>query len=605
MKKTLLVAIVLLLSVVTFAQDYKSNRTDADNKKNDTAYFWYQGGSDFESIEDAQEQAEKGLLEKIKNEYKSHVALIGGDVNAYKNVVFSTFEPTIKQERQYLILKEGVENQCFVYMNKSDFRKACNQRKKDIDSYLDMGKNTYEKGNYGDALRYYYIALMLCYSHPDGGNLQLFDSELNKNVKLVQWLTSRIDGEDGILGSIRLIVKEWKKDGDKNIVTLNVSMNNGYPLNNVNLKYNNGKFNETTNVNNGIAQLVVYGENAEATVKSVKAEVDLYYKDVEAESPAAFLMMKSLRKKLSFGKIGKTVINRAQPTPPAPNPNNGVEKNLEDYKVKDNDYITRMRKIEKAVSSNDFESVRELFSNDGYDMFMKLKNYGKITVIGAPDYKMFKYNKEVICRSIPMKFSFNSESFTHDVVLRFDADTKLVTSIAFRLTEIAEEDIWRNKWSVDSRIVLTNFLEDYQTAYAFKQLEYLRKIFSDDALIIVGHVVEYKPVSTDGVVYGNNRKVERTRKTKVEYMADLERQFNNKKYINIHFTNLEVKQASGAQKDVYGVQVRQYYNSSNYNDDGYLFLMVDLREELPVIHVRTWQPGKTDINELISLKDLL
>lgn len=137
------------------------------------------------------------------------------------------------------------------------------------------------------------------------------------------------------------------------------------------------------------------------------------------------------------------------------------------------------------------------------------------------------------------------------------------------------------------------------------QLDYLQKIFSDDALIIVGHVVEYKPVSQDGVLYSNNNKVECTKKTKAEYMADLERQFSNKKYINIHFTNLEVKQASGSDKDVFGVQVRQYYNSSNYNDDGYLFLMVDLREELPIIHVRTWQPGKTDINDLITLRDLL
>lgn len=604
MKKSLIFTLLVILTLVGYSQEYKANIAETERIKHDTAYFWYQGDSDFETIEDAQEQAEKGLLNKIKNEYKSHVVYVSGDFNAHKETVFSTFEYFIKQERQYLILKEGTENQCFISLAKSDFREACKKRKEEIDSYVEMGNRTYEKENYGDALRYYYIALMLCYSHPDGDNLKCFDDELDKQVQLVQWLTKRIDGDDGILSSTRFIVKDWKKEGEKNIVTLNVSMTNGTLLSNINIKYNNGKFNETSNVSNGLAQLEIFDTEGKDKVKSVKAEIDLYYKDIEKESPAAFAMMKSLRKKLVFGKTSKTVLNRVDEKKIEIKAK-GFDKNVKDYQVADNDFINRMKQIEKAVRNGSFESVRDLFSDEGYTMFMKLKSYGKVTVVGTPEYKMFRFKDEVVCRSIPMRFSFNSENFTHDVVFRFDEKSKLVTSIAFRLTETAEDDIWKNQWSVDSRIVLTNFLEDYQTAYAFKQLEYLQKIFSDDALIIIGHVIEYKPVSQDGVIYGNNKKVERTKKTKTEYMADLEKQFNNKKYINIHFTNLEVKQASGDDDDVYGVQVRQYYNSSNYNDDGYLFLMVDLRKELPVIHVRTWQPGKTDINDLITLRDLL
>lgn len=205
-----------------------------------------------------------------------------------------------------------------------------------------------------------------------------------------------------------------------------------------------------------------------------------------------------------------------------------------------------------------------------------------------------------------MRFGFNNMSFTRDVVFRFNKESKKVTSIAFRLSDTAEKGIWDNtNWKVDSRLVLINFLEDYQTAYAFKQLEYLDKIFSDDALIIVGHVVETKPVMQDGVLYGKNTKVERTKKTKAQFIQDLGRQFRNKSYINIHFTDIDVRRAAGEDEEVFGVQVKQYYHSNNYNDDGYLFLMVDLREELPIIHVRTWQPGKTDIEELITLKDVL
>ena len=604
MKKSFLVLLLTVLSLSGHAQEYKANIAEAGKIKLDTAWFWYQGGSDFESVDDAREQAEKEILNKIKNEYKSHIAYAGGDFNSQKETVFSTFECFVQQERQYLILKEGVENQCFVYLPKDGFRKECEKRTAEINSYLDMANLAYDKENYGDALRYYYIALMLCYAHPDGDNLKCLDTELGKQVKLTQWLTKRIDGDDGILGSIRLIVKEWKKEGDKNIVALNVSMTNGVSLSNLNIQYNNGKYTETVNVNNGLAKLEVYGDKNGEPVKSVNAEISLYYDDIKNKSPEAFAMMKNLRRKLVFGKTNKPVLNRTNERKAGVRAASGVEKGIEAYQVLDNDFIDRMRQIEKAVRTGDFESVRNLFSDEGYAMFMKFKNYGRTSVVGTPEYKMFRYKNEVICRSIPMLFNFNSESFTQDVVFRFDEDSKLATSIAFRLTETAENDIWKNKWNVDSRIVLTNFLEDYQTAYAFKQIEYLEKIFSDNALIIVGHVVEYKPVGTDGVIYENNKKVELTKKTKAEYLADLKKQFKNKKYINLHFTNIEVKQASG-DEDVFGVQVRQYYNSSNYNDDGYLFLMVDLRQELPVIHVRTWQPDKTDINDLITLRDLL
>lgn len=603
MKKLILIVLFIVSGLAAYSQEYKANIADAERIKQDTTYFWYQGSDDFDDIQDAQSQAESGLLEKIKNEYKSHIVYAGGDINAQKSVVFSTFEPFVKQERQYLILKEGAENQCFAYIAKSDFREACKKRKKEIDSYLDMANLTYEKKNYGDALRYYYISLLLCYSHPDGDNLKCFDYELNKQVKLVQWLTNRIDGDDGILNSIRFIVTNWKTEGEKNVITVKVSMTDGESLGNVNIRYNNGRYKEDTNVNTGLLSLEVFGDKADKTMESVKLEVNMDYNDIK--EPAANTMMKSLRKKLVFGKAQKTLLNRDVQNRIQPRRETKIEKSIDDYIVTDNDFISRMQQIERAMRAGNYESVRGLFSDDGYEMFMKLKNYGKISVMGTPDYKMFKYKNEIICRSIPVRVGFNSESFTHEVVFRFDAESKLATSLAFRLTETAEDDIWKNPWSADSRIVLTNFLEDYQTAYAFKQLEYLKKIFSDDALIIVGHVLENKPVTTDGVLYNNNRHVQRIKKTKTEYMADLERQFNNKKYINIHFTNLEVKQASGADKDVYGVQVRQYYNSSNYNDDGYLFLMVDLREELPIIHVRTWQPGQTDINELITLRDIL
>ena len=86
-------------------------------------------------------------------------------------------------------------------------------------------------------------------------------------------------------------------------------------------------------------------------------------------------------------------------------------------------------------------------------------------------------------------------------------------------------------------------------------------------------------------------------------MAKLRRHFKTKEYINLNFTETDFKQAWNTE-DFFGVRVRQEYFSSNYGDVGYLFLLVDLREKDPVIHVRAWQDDKIPVDQLFSLKDV-
>ena len=68
--------------------------------------------------------------------------------------------------------------------------------------------------------------------------------------------------------------------------------------------------------------------------------------------------------------------------------------------------------------------------------------------------------------------------------------------------------------------------------------------------------------------------------------------FTNNDYVNIRFLDTDFAQHNSG-IELYGIRVKQEYTSSNYGDMGYLFLMVDLREDLPVIHVRTWEPETT------------
>lgn len=251
-------------------------------------------------------------------------------------------------------------------------------------------------------------------------------------------------------------------------------------------------------------------------------------------------------------------------------------------------YEAAVEKICSAVSQHDYEGVRQLFTDTGYDIFLRLISYGNARVLSSDALNFYSLGDEVFCRSIPMAFSFkgNSRQFVEDIVFIFNAEG-LVSNLTFSLGKAAVSDICSHDlWSEEARLILVSFLENYKTAYALKRLDYISSIFDDDALIITGRVLKTAPQRSE---YGSNRYVRFTRQNKSEYVRNLARVFASQEYINIQFSDCEVvKLGKGGQ--LFGIKIRQEYFSTTYSDVGYLFVLVDLTDSAcPVIHVRTWQ----------------
>ena len=92
--------------------------------------------------------------------------------------------------------------------------------------------------------------------------------------------------------------------------------------------------------------------------------------------------------------------------------------------------------------------------------------------------------------------------------------------------------------------------------------------------------------------------------SKGEYVERLQNQFQKKEFINVRFSDTEIDRVGGAGKKVFGIQIGQYYYSSNYRDKGYLFLMFDLENiNKPKIMVRSWQPKKAEDGSIIGLSN--
>lgn len=159
-----------------------------------------------------------------------------------------------------------------------------------------------------------------------------------------------------------------------------------------------------------------------------------------------------------------------------------------------------------------------------------------------------------------------------------------------------------NETDAKRRHTILNYCEHFRTAYTTKDIDFLRQVFSDKALIIVGNVI--KPIANDDK-YQAEPRVTYAIHSKRDYIARLSKVFAANKKIDVKFSGFRILRHP-TMDGIYGVTLRQQYKSDRYSDDGYLFLLWDFRDRsMPLIHVRTWQPAKSinSGNEVISIQD--
>lgn len=159
-----------------------------------------------------------------------------------------------------------------------------------------------------------------------------------------------------------------------------------------------------------------------------------------------------------------------------------------------------------------------------------------------------------------------------------------------------------NETDANRRHTILNYCEHFRTAYTTKDIDFLRQVFSDKALIIVGNVV--KPLANDNKCQAEAR-VTYAIHSKQDYIQRLSKVFAANQKIDVKFSGFRIMRHP-TMDGIYGVTLRQQYKSDRYSDDGYLFLLWDFRDKsMPLIHVRTWQPTSSinGNNEVISLQD--
>lgn len=602
------------LLLMFFAFVINAQNVDVNNIKKSKLHYW--GESPVcDTYEKAKNKAMEMMCANILETMESSPVEMGMvDKETHLEKIMLTLENKISYKRKIVNVVRDTKNDkysCFAYLTKDDFKSICDERKSDVQRYAEIGNDKEDEHVMVDALRSYYWAMMLCVAHPDGKMLKIEvdGEEVNAYTYLYDRVTEVLDSFTFAIAKDN--PGEFGDDGISIILNVRADDND---VDGLRFKYYNGVDDYVrTMANNGKAEVVLNAND----VKEFDIKIEYDFSHEMIAHPEIMNVLENIDKVVMKDNVKRdiNIVPYIKYLNGDKKPESTVVNNTE-LDSNDKYFLKVMQDLEAAFRAKNYYSVKKYFTNESYAMLDTLVRNGNISVVGNQQYEFITYGNTTICRDIDMKFEFrNHASFIREVVFRFDNKSQLITSMAFRLSSIAEHDISsKNKWTNDCKLALINFLEDYQTAYALKRYDYLESIFSDDALFIVGHVLKRNNNELKDVKQFNlsEQEVELLRMDKNAYFDRLSRVFKSQEYINIRFTETDFKRQMFSTdenntngEDIFGVRLLQEYHSTTYGDVGYLFLMVDLRDvQRPVIHVRAWQPDKVDISTLVNLRDL-
>lgn len=242
---------------------------------------------------------------------------------------------------------------------------------------------------------------------------------------------------------------------------------------------------------------------------------------------------------------------------------------------------TKLTINEKVITSYSKTTFVELWNNTPF-YIPESKIIEAVAKLTNGKYEM---------RNIPTYFvDPNGVEHYEEAVIQFNAsgvvsDFKIGIA-AHRYQKIMEEGT--DKVDKANRKKILTFIEDFRTSYNQKDINFISNVFSDQALIIVGRVLE-----NTGETSALEKQVEYLQFNKDEYIDRLKRLFEVNEWINVGFEDIGIIRHPKF-PDIYGVSLTQYYSSTIYSDEGYLFLLIDFKNpDEPMIHVRTWQPKQS------------
>lgn len=576
---TLALGIIIMMALTVTAQG-------VDGIKRNSSYLYGEGGG--VTLQAAKEAALADLIQKISvtvhSDFTSKERELNQDGNVtsdaeYQSIIRSYSTATLTNVKT-IVLKPEPDASVFLYIAKSEIDRIFESRVAKAKEFVGNADEALKNGQIDDALRYYYWSYCLVKSLRYPNEAKIFVDGQERS--LLAWLPTRIDD---VMGKVKV---QSRRTAD-NTYEITATYD-GRPVRSMDYTYFDG-------VDNSPVYSILDGKGLVElrpgmAMDAVQLKLEYEFRGLsrnDSEVEAVVGAMKPAVYRRAYHRVA--LDGAASPAESTSTDVNGSMQSPLALTDMGTLGTAVMKPVMQALRSGSIEQCRKKFTAEGWEEFSKLMGYGKVTLMDDIHLDYFADGDCVVCRGLPVSCRFNrGRVFNEKLSFYIDSNTKQITHVAMGLGREAMNDVVLGHldWSEKSRTRIVGFLEDYRTAYATKNLEYLDKVFDDNAVIVLGKRLQVAPqLNKEG--YMNNHRVQFTQLTKREFLRNLRRQFQSKDYINLHFSQNRIYQL---QKGVerYGIEIKQDYYSSNYGDTGYLTLIFDLTNpDQPVIHVRTWQ----------------
>jgi len=612
---------LLLFSIPIYAQTsgFKAFSLEI---KNSGEYYWGEASSD-ESMAVAESDALGQLLSQIavnvSSEFTHNISGSDNNLNESVSKILKTYSTASLSNVDSKKDFSGGQSFIIRYIKKDVVAKIFEKRKELAYELFQNAIDFEGNANHGDALKYYYYSAILMNSIPEQ-NIKFESTNLKSEVP------KRINS---ILHNIKFnLVASNKKSENEMVVTYAINVNNRPS---VNLQFSFWDGNNFIDVEgkDGVANIDLLGGSVNFDKLDVRVKYAYYSNRGEIKEVSELW---DLVDRPKFNSDLQVKIKNSTVVMAEPNPKQVlVEESNSNYSkevikssrftlnLNNKDTCKIVNKIgEEAITylelleRGDRNKLREFLADDQYlikktDDLLKFNKVKILDDVLSADLNKTTSGYEIRKIRVINNYKSINKQTTEYLILDFD-ETGKIYDVNFGIIENLYDDfvnqaMYGDDWG--NRQTIIKFMEKYRTAYLARDMEVLDKIFAEDALIIVGRLLKTKK-SDDAVSYVklNNTQpnFEQIKYTKSEFLKRQKRIFDGREDIFLDFSKFAMHRKNDT-TGIYGVSLRQGFESTGYSDEGYLFLLIDFNKENPQIYVRSWQPQEWDKGTLIGLSN--
>jgi hypothetical protein len=591
MKRTLFLLFLIFWVNTLSAQSVARVMADTEMKE----YKWAVGEA--LTLEEADKNAMNLLVSYACNITLSTKSTVTESDEKFKQEVSAMANVYLENVRREVLPEQNGNKRVLRYISIEDWNARNNVLKGKIQEYIDTG---YYAPRIEDKIRAYAWAYALLGTYHDAGNPILVDDKPAKSVIY--------DEIREILNDIKVSIIGIENDKTNRNYPYKVFLDftyNDEPIGYLQFDYFDGGSwvkGESIKDGRGVVLMTQLTPELQVNIDCVQMELarqldpSVY---ILLKNPYSALSFVEAQKRVSTSKVSKTEKEIDTTSSKIESVvNEKIKEVQESYvEVKEEVYETApfekmMTEITASIKQHALQTIKHHFTADAWSQYERIVASGNPIIARTPEYKFIKHDTITICQSIPLKLRFSgNRSFVEDVVFRVNNKSKKVESVAYKLGMETEKAIMAMRWDDKARLTLIAFLEDYRSAYCLRDLDYIRKVFAEDAYIIVGKVLKKSAQKFEDNPYALNVSTTTYSKlSKAEYVSHLQKCFASKEFVNLRFEECNVAKGFDGKEGVYAVQVRQLYYSNNYADNGILTLAIDMRNEKnPLVRVRVWQ----------------